>query len=145
MDPIKTILCPTDFSEASEPALRMAIDVAKRLGSRIDLVHVIAPPIYVGWEDSPVGLAASAQLLGEARDRTRDHLAEVARKYSGAGVAIETHIHEGTPHLVIAELSKQVDLIVMGTHGRGPIAHMLLGSVAERVVRLCPVPVLTVH
>jgi universal stress protein A len=144
MKPIKTILCPTDFSESSQAALSVALDLATRLGSRIDLVHILHVPIYVGWEDSPAGLAATAQLLEESRARVQQQLEATAKEYAARGVPTSVHQYEGTPHQKIAELSKDADLVVLGTHGRTGLPHLLLGSVAERVVRTAHCPVMTV-
>jgi nucleotide-binding universal stress UspA family protein len=144
MNPIKTIVCPTDFSECSEAALVVALDLALKLGSKIELVHVLQIPIYVGWEDSPAGLAASQQLLGESRTRVQKQLEASAAKVAEQGVAITVQQLEGTPHVKIAELSQQADLVVLGTHGRTGLPHLLLGSVAERVVRTARCPVMTV-
>lgn len=144
MKPIETILCPTDFSESSQGALSLAIELAGRLGSRIDLVHVLHVPIYVGWEDSPAGLAATAQLLEESRTRIQQQLESTAKQVAERGVPVSVHQYEGTPHQKIAELSQNVELIVLGTHGRTGLPHLLLGSTAERVVRTAHCPVLTV-
>ena len=147
MQPIKTILCPVDFSDSSEAALDVALALAAKLGGSLELVHVIQPPIYVGWEDSPAGLAATAEMLEVSRDRTKQQLETLASKYGNRGVPLKTTLQEGAPHHEITERSKTVDLIVMGTHGRTGLPHLLLGSVAERVVRtaMCPVMTVPVH
>ena len=144
IQPIRKILCPTDFSESSKVGLEVAVSLAAKLGSKLELVHVIQPPVYVGWEDSPAGLAASAQVLDASRDRAKQLLEAAAHAYEGRGVTIGVHVLEGSPHHEIAELSKQVDLVVMSTHGRTGLPHLLLGSVAERVVRTATCPVMTV-
>jgi universal stress protein A len=144
MKPIKTILCPTDFSESSEAALAVALDLATRLASQIDLVHVLHVPIYVGWEDSPAGLAATAQLLEESRIRVQQQLENTAKRVAERGVPVSVHQYDGTPHQKIAELSEAADMVVLGTHGRTGLPHLLLGSVAERVVRTARCPVMTV-
>jgi nucleotide-binding universal stress UspA family protein len=144
MESIKKILCPTDFSEASAIGVEAAVDLASRLGASVELVHVIQPPIYVGWEDSPAGLAASAQVLEQAREHAKQQLEATAKKYASRGVTLKTELLEGSAHQEIAELSKQVDLVVMSTHGRTGLPHLFLGSVAERVVRTAHSPVMTV-
>jgi universal stress protein A len=144
MEPIRKILCPIDFSESSEVGLNAALTLASILGSKLELVHVIQPPIYVGWEDSPAGLAASAQVLDQSRQHATQQLEAAAAKHSGRGVPIAIHLLEGSPHHEISELSKQVDLVVLSTHGRTGLPHLLLGSVAERVVRTASCPVMTV-
>lgn len=144
MDPIKKLLCPTDFSDSSDAAFALAVDLASQLGSSVELVHVVQPPVYVGWEDSPAGLTATAQLLEQTRQRAEQQLTAAAAKLASKGVPIQTRMYDGSPAQQIAELSKQVDLIVIGTHGRTGLPHLLLGSVAERVVRTASCPVLTV-
>lgn len=144
MDPIKKILCPTDFSASSELACALAVELASKLGGSVEFVHVVQPPVYVGWEDSPAGLAATAQLIEQTRERAEQQLKAAAAKFTGRGVEIHWQLQDGTPHQQIAELSTQVDLIVMGTHGRTGLPHLLLGSVAERVVRTASCPVMTV-
>src|SRR5262245_27369038 len=98
IQPIRKILCPTDFSESSKVGVDMAVTLAASLGSKLELVHVIQPPVYVGWEDSPAGLAASAQVLDVSRDRGKQQLTATANAYEGRGVAITTHLLEGSPH-----------------------------------------------
>jgi len=144
MEPIRKILCPTDFSESSEVGLEAAVALAAKLGSRLELIHVIQPPIYVGWEDSPAGLAASAQVLEQSREHAKQQLEAAAKKYGARGVSVGTQLVEGSPHQEISELSKQFDLVVMSTHGRTGLPHLFLGSVAERVVRTASCPVMTV-
>jgi nucleotide-binding universal stress UspA family protein len=144
MQPIKNILCPTDFSPSSEAAVALAVDLAKQLKSRVVLVHILQPPVYVGWEESPVALAATAELLDQSRERATQQLSAAVTKLGASGLQVESQVHDGTPHQQIAELSKQFDLVVMGTHGRTGLPHLLLGSVAERVVRTAHCPVLTV-
>jgi len=144
MNPIQNILCPVDFSDSSEAALDVALGLAAKLRGSVELFHVIQAPIYVGWEDSPAGLAATAEMLEVSRDRSKQQLDALAAKFGDRGAALRTTLQEGTPHHEIAERSKTVDLIVMGTHGRTGLPHLLLGSVAERVVRTSVCPVLTV-
>jgi nucleotide-binding universal stress UspA family protein len=144
MNPIKKILCPIDFSDSSQAAFDMAVGLAERLGSEVEIVHVIQPPVYVGWEDSPASLAATAEMLDQSRSRGKEQLDALAAKSARKGVPVRVALHEGTPHHEIAELSKSFDLVVMGTHGRTGMQHLLIGSVAERVVRSAVCPVLTV-
>ena len=144
MTELRTILCPTDFSECSDAALRLALELAKRLGARVQLLHVFQVPIYVGWEDGPAALAATTQFLDEARKHAGDELARLQQQHAASGVTIETKQVDGLPQQKIVELGEDADLIVMGTHGRTGLAHVMLGSVAERVVRTATRPVLTV-
>ncbi len=140
---IETILCPTDFSECSQAALLVALDLARVLGARVQLTHVFQTPVYVGWEDSPAALTATTQFLEQARAQAVQHLNELRDSHVG-DVPIETAQVDGAPQSKIVELAAHADLIVMGTHGRTGVSHLVLGSVAERVVRTAPCPVLTV-
>jgi nucleotide-binding universal stress UspA family protein len=140
---IETILAPTDFSDLSEQAVEYALDLARRLGASVHLVHVVAYPIDVGgWPDaygtSWAGLRE--QLAQEAALR----LAKRAKPISD--VVVSTDVREGNPaHAIVdAARDRDCDLIVMGTRGSGGFTHLLLGSVAEKVVRTAPCPVLTV-
>jgi nucleotide-binding universal stress UspA family protein len=113
---IRRILVPTDFSQASDAALAQARELAGALGASIRLVHVL--------DDAAVAGALAADGLGH-------------------DAALLTGPVAGT--IVEYAQSHAADLIVMGTHGRSGVAHLLLGSVAERVVRTAPCPVLTVR
>ena len=141
---IKTILCPTDFSPSSRGALDFALDLAKRLGSELHLVHVFQLPYYVGWEDGVAMAAASVEFLEQMRKRGEEQLAAQLAVCKAAGVAARGEQIDGAPYLKIVELSASSDLVVMGTHGRTGLPRLMLGSVAERVVRLAKCPVITV-
>jgi universal stress protein A len=144
MTAIKTILCPTDFSPCSEAAVSYAVDLAVRLGASVKLVHVFQVPIYVGWEDGPAALAATTQFLDESRKRATALLDALRAKCAARGVNVSAQQVDGLPHAKIAELSQQADMVIMGTHGRTGVSHLMLGSVAERVVRTARCPVMTV-
>ncbi|HEX7480519.1 MAG TPA: universal stress protein [Polyangiales bacterium] len=144
MTPIKNILCPTDFSPCSDAAVSLAVELAARMGAAVALVHVFQVPIYVGWEDGPAALAATTQFLDESRKRATVLLDALRAKCAQQGIVVTARQVDGLPHLQIAELSEHADLVVMGTHGRTGVSHLMLGSVAERVVRLSKCPVMTV-
>jgi nucleotide-binding universal stress UspA family protein len=141
---LKTILVPTDFSECSEAALRYGRALATSFGCTLHLLHVVQDPYTQPWAadafPAPLGV-----LLDQWQEQARTRLAESIPEEERARVVIATQI--GSPFLEILRYASEesVDLIVIGTHGRGPIGHMLLGSVAERVVRRAPCPVLTVR
>ena len=139
------ILVPTDFSETSAQALRYAKALADQFAARLHVLHVVEHPIEQHWA-AEMALVASLDILTEARQRSNEALAQVLtdaerQKYSAALVT-----EAGAPFKNIVEYAarEHIDLIVMGTHGRGPLAHLLIGSVAENVVRRAPCPVLTV-
>lgn len=143
---VSTILCPVDFSATSEEAARYAVGLAEAVGAgRIVFLHVFQPPIY------PLPEAVGALLDAEAQKAIRDHfrreLEGLAGRHSGHGIEVEAKLVEGFPHPVIVETAEDVgaDLIVLATHGRSGLSHLLLGSVAEKVVRTSTIPVCTVR
>jgi universal stress protein A len=142
---LKRILVPTDFSRTSDLALQYAFDLATSLHTSIHLVHVIETPRYAASPDGYfVGLAdLQVQLTREAEQR----LSEVQLQFGRGEVTATTQVAIGIPAECVVELARDrgSDLIVMGTHGRSGVAHFLMGSVAERVVRSAPCPVLTVR
>jgi len=146
MSAIKRMLVPTDFSAASDIAFTYAMDMAVQQGVTVHLLHAIDDASFA--TAYPDGFYVElprlrAQLIGEATDR----LNAMAANCKAAGVTATVEVAVGGPARVIAQTatSRGSDLIVMGTHGRSGFAHLLLGSVAERVVRIAPCPVLTVR
>jgi nucleotide-binding universal stress UspA family protein len=142
---IREILVPTDFSEPANAALAYAKALATQFGSRLHLLNVVATP-HFGWaaeSTTPSWPTLLADLEADARAQLNwqvppgDPLAGRVFMATAIGVPVER----------ILEYAKanQIDLIVMGTHGRDMVEHMFLGSVAERVVRRSPVPVVTMH
>lgn len=144
MPEIKSILCPTDFSPASEKALAYGLSLARQTGSKITLLHVVQVPFFVGLEDGPGAASANEVFVEEARREALERLRGEQKKHAQDGLDIDIVQLEGPPHERIVEAAKDKDLLVMGTHGRTGLPHLLLGSVAERVVRMAPCPVLTV-
>lgn len=143
MTAFKHILVPIDFGESSRRALDVAIDLAKSSEATLTLFHAFEIPalVYQGMMTAPVDLLTPVQ---EAAERQFD--AELAALRARAPKATGTLV-PGVPWQEILRAAKDhnVDLIVIGTHGRRGISRALLGSVAEKVVRLSPVPVLTVR
>jgi nucleotide-binding universal stress UspA family protein len=140
---IDTILCPIDFSAASEGALRYAVSIAAKLGAtQIHVLHAHQPPSVALPDGSLVPDRAA-----EAKQLAARELEAVAKRYSAHDVSVTPHLTEGAPYQSIVEHARALgaDLVVMGTHGRTGLKHALLGSVAERVVRLSDVPVCTVR
>lgn len=135
---IRTILHPTDPSEASDEALQAACLLARDHGAKLVLVSVPAPPLPAVETFVP----ASEYL--RVAEQAGQHLESVASRIPD--VPVETRVLSGVPGpaIVAAAESCQADLIVMGTHGRKGVSRMLLGSVAEHVVRHAACPVLTV-
>jgi nucleotide-binding universal stress UspA family protein len=143
MIPFKKILVPVDFGPASNEALKAAVELAKHDGAELVLVHVWEIPTY---SYAAMDYAA-ADLLGPVRDAAQaqltETLARVRKDVPGATGTLE----HGLPwHEVLAAIERtQPDLVVMGTHCRKGVRRMLLGSVAEKIVRASPAPVLTMH
>lgn len=136
MDPIRHILVPVDFSATSERAADYAVELAAATGAKLTLAQVIEPSPYLVPADV-------TDAIRSATKRELDRRAEELRPHARS---VETILGEGKPWQEIGKLASQVgaDLIVLGTHGRRGFARAILGSVAERVVRSAPVPVVTV-
>jgi nucleotide-binding universal stress UspA family protein len=138
---IQRILVPLDFSIHSEQARDLAVSLAKRVDTSIDLLHVLdqAPPYTQGFS------AEIADLEAQARATSTERLAAAADKIEEAGLQVRTHLCKGYPAEVIAKQAAddESDLIVMGTHGYRGFTRIALGSVAERTLRLAPCSVLT--
>jgi nucleotide-binding universal stress UspA family protein len=146
MTAITRMLVPTDFSPASDIAFLYAIDMAAREGSSLHLLHVVDEASFAtaypdGFYVELPGVRA--QLSNEANAKLRD----MAARCAAANVEATTEVAVGRAARVIAETAtvRGTDLIVIGTHGRGGFAHLVLGSVTERVVRIAPCAVLTVR
>jgi nucleotide-binding universal stress UspA family protein len=143
---IKTILVPTDFSEASESALKYGKALADAFGASLHLVHVMEDLLAHAWS-AEVYVASMPALREEIAKEATERLAGMLTDDEHQRLKSTTAILAGNPFLEIIRYAgaQNVDLIVIGTHGRGALAHMLLGSVAEKVVRKAPCPVLTVR
>lgn len=146
MPDIKRVLVPTDFSAASDIAFRYALDLAAKQQATLHLLHVVDEASLTaaypdGFYVERPGLRA--QVIDDAADRLKGMLAASA----AARVTTTTEVRVGRPPRVIVDVaaSRGTDLIVMGTHGRSGFAHLMLGSVAERVVRTAPCAVLSVR
>lgn len=140
---IRKILCPVDFSDFSESVLAYAAAFAKLFGSEVTVLHVFATAV------PPAGSATyPAWLLQvpEARQSIADELNRLLAPLSSTGVALRTRIAEGNTATEIVRHAAEhdVDLVVMGTHGRSGFDRLTLGSVAEKVLRKATCPVLTI-
>ena len=142
---VKRILCPVDFSESSDHACRYAVAFASSFNSELTLLHVVAPPIAAlpGDHLVPDMMQADIEAIAEA---SRNRLAQQVGDFEQEGLDVQSKVVSGIPFLEVIRFSKEwdADLIIMGTHGRAGLQHLLIGSVAERVVRKAPCPVLTV-
>lgn len=147
MKPFRKILVPVDFSEHSERALRTALTLARTYDSRLTIVHVYEPILLALPHGYELLSEAQLQRLFEELQRGLAAQKELAQSEGGPGLQVETQLLHGFAANAICRLSEQAgfELIVMGTHGRRGLSHALLGSVAERVVRMAPCAVLTVR
>ena len=137
----KHILVPTDFSEYADYALDYAIELAKTLQARLTFLHIIQlTPMTMG---DMYGYSLKAYIEAMESEAQR-HMEGLLNRVHQEGLQGETAIVQGVPFQIIVDTagSQDIDLIVMGTHGRTGLTHVLMGSVAERVVRLAPCPVL---
>lgn len=143
MNTFKHILVPTDFSPSSDAAIDAAIDLAQRFDAKVTLLHVWQLPVYPYMEAMLNLSALASEVERGATEALEKQLQQVRSRYP----AVQSVVQMGLPWQAIIEIvkSQQVDLVVMGTHGRRGFDHLILGSVAERVVRLSPVPVLTIR
>jgi nucleotide-binding universal stress UspA family protein len=144
MDTPKIILVPTDFSAAAETALEQAIALASKLDAKVFLLHSYELPM-IGFPDGM--LVASAEIATRIISDAEKALAASIAKHKESKVAIVSLLKQADAReaILAAVEDLSVDLVVMGTHGRKGVARALIGSVAEAVVRVSPVPVLTVH
>src|SRR5690606_3048542 len=144
---VHRILVPTDFSLPSQRALRYALELAKRFGAEIVLLHVVEATSYttvIGVEGADV---AAAELQDRARAWATGQLARMQRGEVPGSIRGRPLLRDGAAEreIVAGARDEDADLIVMATHGYTGLRHVLLGSTAERVVRQAPCPVLTVR
>lgn len=139
---LKNILVPTDFSEHSNKALLYGSELAKKFGAELHLMHAIEMTPLLYGEGAYVTPETEAEIESAATKQLESLFAD-----SSKDMKVVRRIEHGHPFVEIIRYAKENDigLIVLGTHGRGAIAHMLLGSVAEKIVRKAPCPVLTVR
>ncbi len=139
---LKNILVPTDFSEPSLHATRYALELARKFDATVHLLNVIEDPVFY----SPT-FGGYAPDKSELEAYAKTGLDNWIPEDEAEGLTIERRFVHGRAFLSILRdaRSHEIDLIVIGTHGRGFTAHLLLGSVAEKVVRKAPCPVLTIR
>ncbi|HEX9102343.1 MAG TPA: universal stress protein [Polyangia bacterium] len=139
---IDHVLIPTDFSETAAAAAEYGCALAARLGARVTLLNVFSAGVVALPDAVYAPTDEELEMLAHA---ARSHLAAIAERLARDGLHIDVVAVEGVPSEAIADWARQHDagLIVIGTHGRRGLAHALLGSVAERVVRTAHCPVMT--
>jgi len=147
MTMVKTILVATDFSEPSDAALLYGRELAGRFGATLHVLHAVQD-IYVGALGAENSSALPPYLQQQIEDEARRRVNELVVDSDRSGPAtVPVVVTSSSPALSIVDYAKDhgIDMIVMGTHGRGALARLMMGSVAERVVRLAPCAVLTVR
>lgn len=136
------IVVATDFSETSAHAVELATELAKQYGSKLVIAHCFEVPsyVYAGMMQAPVDLLGPIEQA--ARSQMHDLLVETKKKHAN----VIGEVRSGIPADEIIAFSEEnkADLVVVGTHGRQGVSHLVLGSVAEKVVRSSKVPVVTV-
>jgi nucleotide-binding universal stress UspA family protein len=142
---IRKILVPTDFSDPAMAALKYARALAEEFGSQLHLFHVVPEPYVYPW-GTEVSTLPLVDLLTQSEALARTRLGELvpAAEAPKAGLTTSTAIGAPVDRILDYIEQEHIDMVIIGTHGRGAVGHLLLGSVAERVVRRSPVPVLTV-
>lgn len=140
--PIRRILTASDFSDHSERATAYAAALARQLRVDLLLLHVVEPTLY----GSPFMTAPVADMAVEFQKIARSTLETAANLIRQAGTNVEVLVETGAPWHEIIEVAKrhQANLIVIGTHGRHGLSRALIGSIAEKIVRWSPIPVLAV-
>jgi nucleotide-binding universal stress UspA family protein len=143
---MKTILVPTDFSEIAAMATETAMDLAKAFSASVVLMHAYELPVYT-YAYPTVPYVPTPELAAGLEEAAARGLEALRKQYEQRGVPLGTLTRAGIAweQILAAAATTQAGLIVMGTHGRRGLPRALMGSVAEKVVRLSPVPVLTVR
>jgi universal stress protein A len=140
----KAILLATDFGPESKAALRLCASLARQIGTSIHVLHVARDPMRRASTPEVYGIDWQ-RLRNDIVTQASRSLGELAAAYQDAPIMTDVAVGSPAETIVQAANDLSADLIVMGTHGRGALGHLLLGSVAERVIRLAPCPVMTVR
>jgi nucleotide-binding universal stress UspA family protein len=142
---IKKILVPIDFSDYSKNALKYAVNIVQTFKAEMFLIYVVEPVIYP--PDFSMGQIAIPSVNTEWDERAKDELKKLADAEIPKEIKVQTIVKTGKPFLEIIDTAaeKDIDLIVIATHGHSGVEHILFGSTAEKVVRKAPCPVLTLR
>ena len=146
MSRIRRIVHPTDFSRASTPAFKRAVEMAKTNRAELLVLHVIVPAVTI-MGDGYVSPQVYEDLEAAARGAAQKQIRKLVEKAKQAGARVKGLLLDGVAHERIAQAARarKADLVVIGTHGRTGFAKLFLGSVASRVLAVSPCPVLTVR
>ncbi len=144
---MKTIVAAVDFSNATPGVLEAAVKITRAFGSSLHLLHVLEPePSYTAYGFTPDEFPAIHLFQEEARKRATARLQELLGEVASDAPGATVHLAEGSPlHAVLDYLKKvEADLVILGSHGHGAVAALLLGSVAEGMVRKAVIPTLVI-
>jgi nucleotide-binding universal stress UspA family protein len=141
--PVRRLVVPTDFSETADKALARAIELARALPAQISLIHVHSPVMML---PPPIDMVSLSTVFPNALEKMTEALETRAARVREAGITCDVELMEGSAHVEIVAFAEKVgaELIVIGTHGRGGLAHAVLGSVTERVIHRATSPILVV-
>ena len=145
MEDIRQILVAVDFSDVSANAFRAAAELARKLNAKLKVLHAV--PMQAASLPMEGGAVYLEDLQAKQVEEARDRLNAFVRQHFGAGTGVEQCVRAGDPTTEINRAADelQADMIVVGTHGRSGLSHLLMGSVAESVLREAVVPVLCVR
>ena len=146
-DRMKTIIVALDYSESTPVVLKAAVEMARAFGASLHLLHVLeAEPAYTAYGFTPDEFPAIHLFQEEARKRAAVKLDELLATVPSDITGVRTKLVDGAPLYAILDYAKEVaaDLVVLGSHGHGVVASILLGSVAESLVRKAELPTLVV-
>lgn len=140
---IRRILVPHDFSDTANRALEYALDLAETFGAKVTVMHAYEIPVY-GFPEGPV---LTAEMAGQIEAAARTAIEAIAKRSKRPGIEADFALRQGPAWSEIQAAAKEIkaDMVVIGSHGRRGLSRALLGSVAEKVVRTAPCPVLTVR
>ena len=144
---MKKILAAIDFSNATPGIISAATDHAKAFGAELHLLHIIEPePTYTAYGLSPNEFPEIHSFHEESRKRAKKTLAECAAEITAKGITPIAHLSDGSPLLELESKIKEIgaDFVILGAHGHNIIASLILGSVAEGIVRKAIVPTLVI-
>lgn len=141
---LQNILVPSDFSECSDAAVRYGLELARKFDATVHLLHVVQDPMTMPW--AAEGLAVPMlEVVEQWQKEAEERLKALVPPVDRGRVRVSSTVASPYPEILRFAGEQRIDLIVMGTHGRGGVSHLLLGSIAEKVVRRAPCPVLTVR
>jgi nucleotide-binding universal stress UspA family protein len=141
---LKNILVPSDFSECSDAAVRYGLELARTFDATLHLLHVVQDPMAQPWAADGYAVPL-LEVIDAWEKQAAERLEKMVPAVNRAQARVVVTVASPYPEILRYAAGNDIDLIVMGTHGRGGVGHLLLGSIAEKIVRRSPCPVLTVR